>query len=134
MIRHNWLQTDSPEGSSVIRFINCMKRKPELSPEQFRQYWNDPKFSALTDRMVALTGAIRCVRSTTLNVEANQLIKERRGGQDPFDGVLEYWWENAGSLLDKVNSPEGEALIQEMMAYQHQFVDFANSTAFFTEA
>jgi len=118
----------------VIRFINCMKRKPDLTPEQFRQYWTDPKFTSLIDRVVALTGATRYVRSATLNVSANQLVKERRGGQDPYDGVLEYWWENAANLLDKTSSPDGDALMQEMLAYQRQFVDLANSTAFFTEA
>ena len=118
----------------MIRFINCLKRKPDLTPEEFRQHWTDPKFTALIDRMVALTGAARYVRSATLNVSANQLVQKRRGGQDPYDGVLEYWWENAANLLDKINSPEGEALIQEMLAYQRSFVDFANSTAFFTEA
>ena len=118
----------------MIRFISCMKRKPGITPEQFRQYWTDPKLASLTDRMVALTGAVRCVRSATLNVSANQLVRERRGGQEPFDGVLEYWWENASHLIDQINSPEGDALIKEMMAYQQQFIDFASSTAFFTEA
>ena len=118
----------------MIRFINCTKRKPEMSPEQFRQYWNSPQFTVLIDQMVALTGAVRYVRSTTLSVTANQLVKERRGGQDPYDGILEYWWENAAHLFDRINSPEGAALIDQMLAFQRQFVDLSQSTAFFTEA
>lgn len=117
----------------MIRFINCMKRRPELTADQFRRYWNDPQFLALIERVAALTGATRYARNATLTVEANLLVQQTRGTRDPYDGVLEYWWDSAAHLIERANSPEGQALTQEMLAYQKQFVDLGASTAFFTE-
>jgi hypothetical protein len=110
-----------------------MKRKPELTAEQFRRYWNDPQFSALIERVATLTGATRHAKNATLTVEANLLVQQTRGTRDAYDGVLEYWWDSAAHLIERTNSPEGRALTQEMLAFQTQFVDLGASTAFFTE-
>lgn len=118
----------------MIRFINCMKRKSGLTPEQFRQYWNDPRFTALIERVAALTGATRYAKNATLIVAANTLVKEMRGTRDPYDGVLEYWWDNAAHLIERIESPEGQALTEEILVFQRQFVDLAASTAFFVES
>jgi hypothetical protein len=63
----------------------------------------------------------------------NTLVKETRGTRDPYDGVLEYWWDNAAHLVERTESPEGRALTGEMLAFQRQFVDLTSSTAFFVE-
>ena len=117
----------------MIRFMSCMKRKPELTAEQFRRYWNDPQFLALVERVAALTGATRYATNATLTVEANLLAQQTRGTRDPYDEVLEYWWDNAAHLVERTNSPEGQALTQEVLAYEKLFVDLGSSTAFFTE-
>ena len=36
----------------MIRFINCVRRRADISSEQFRQFWNDPKFDALINRVM----------------------------------------------------------------------------------
>jgi hypothetical protein len=118
----------------MIRFINCMRRRAELTAEDFRRYWLDPRFDALVGRVVALTGAVRHARSAALIVEANVMVMEERGSREPYDGVLEYWWESAGHLMRLSQTAEYAALRREMLAFQGQFVDFAASTAFFTEA
>jgi hypothetical protein len=118
----------------MIRFVSCVKRKPGMSIAEFRRYWDDPRFEALIRRMVDLTGAARFARNATLDVAANEMVMHMRGGREPYDGVLEYWWENAGRLLHDLASPEGHALILEMAGFQRQFVDFTQSTAFFTES
>ena len=118
----------------MIRFVNCMKRRADLSPEEFRRYWNDPAFTALIERVEELTGAVRSARNATLVVDANLAVQEMRGSREPYDGVLEYWWHSVGHLMERLGTPEGQAVREEMDAYQRQFVDFAGSTAFFTEA
>jgi hypothetical protein len=118
----------------VIRFINCLRRRPDQTIEQFRQHFDNPMFAVLMQRTADLTGAVRHTKHATLNVQANDLVRQQRGTSAPFDGVLEYWWDNAAHLLEKLNSPAGQALSQEMLAYQQQFVDLSGSSAFFTEA
>jgi hypothetical protein len=121
-------------AATVIRFINCLRRKPDQTIEQFRQHFDDPKFAALMERTAALLGAVRHTKHATLAVQANDLVRQQRGSSAPFDGVLEYWWDNAAHLLERTNSPEGKALTQEMLIYQQQFVDLSSSSGFFTEA
>jgi hypothetical protein len=118
----------------MIRFINCLKRKPGMTPAEFRRYWDDPRFAGLIDQVVRLTGAKQYARHVTLDVGANDLAREMRGGREPYDGVLEYWWDSAAHVLPAVNGPEGRAIVKEMLDYQRQFVEFSASTAFFTES
>jgi hypothetical protein len=118
----------------MVRFINCVRKKDDVSMNEFRERWSSPEFAALTDRMVALTGAKDFRKNLTLQVEANVWVMEERGSGLPYDGVMEYWWENAVALVAVLNTPEGQALIDEMKSFQSGFVDPAGSTAFFTEA
>ena len=71
--------------------------------------------------------------SSLLERSANLLALQTRGTRDPYDEVLEYWWDNAAHLVERTNSPEGQALTQEVLAYEKLFVDLGSSTAFFTE-
>ena len=119
----------------MIRFINCVRKRSDISSEQFREYWHDPKFDTIIDRVVEYTGATGHTKNLTLMVEANELMQERRGGSaPPFDGVLEYWWDNAPQLNAVLNSPQCDVLMKSMLEFQKQFVDLEKSCAFFTEA
>lgn len=118
----------------MIRFINCIRKQSHISSEQFREYWNDPKFDAIIDRVVEYTGATGRAKNMTLMVAANDLIQERRAYGQPFDGVLEYWWNDASQLHSVLNSEQCDVLMQSMLDFQRQFVDLEKSCAFFTEA
>ena len=52
---------------------------------------------------------------------------------EPFDAILEIWWENAQEFSDKLESAEFQQAFQEMEAFQRRFVDFTTSRRFFTE-
>lgn len=118
----------------MIRFINCLRRRPDITSEQFRAYWNDPKFDAIIARVVEYTGASGHAKNLTLMVAANDLMRQRRAFGEPFDAVLEYWWDDAARLHNVLNSDQCELLMQAMLEFQKQFVDLKNSSAFFTEA
>jgi hypothetical protein len=118
----------------MIRFINCIRRRPDITPEEFRHYWNDAKFNDLIGRVIDYTGAAGHSKNLTLIISANDLIREWRRSAEPYDGVLEYWWDHAGLLHNRINTPQCELLLKAMLDYQRQFVDLAQSSAFFTEA
>jgi hypothetical protein len=117
----------------MIRFISCIKRRDDVSIEEFRHFWNSLAFDELQERVSRVLGANRFQHSLTLAVEANDLIMDERGLAEPFDGLIEYWWEQARDVLRLAESPEGRSALQDMREYQAQFVDFAHSHAFFTE-
>ncbi len=80
-----------------------------------------------------MTEAVRSEKFLTLQVEANLVLKQDRGMADPFDGMVEYYWDNAASLMEIYTTEEAQAALKEMTEYQKKFVDFAHSAGFFTE-
>ncbi|MGD8618132.1 MAG: EthD domain-containing protein [Gammaproteobacteria bacterium] len=118
----------------MIRLITCLKRRDDVSAEDFRRHWQEAAFDDLIARIVALTGAERCAKNLTLSVAANTLLMQERGLAEPFDGIIEYWWHDAANFDELYNSEERKALMQEMQDYQGQFVDLTASAAFFTES
>jgi hypothetical protein len=118
----------------MIRFISCIKRRDDISLEEFRRHWESGTFGEIQGRMAAALGASRYARSVTLVVEANRLILEERGLAEPFDGIIEYWWDSARDVMRLAESPEGQSARNAMLEFQRQFVDFTQSRAFFTDA
>lgn len=118
----------------MIRLITCLKRRDDISAEEFRRHWSDAAFDELIRRVMALTGAERCAKNLTLSVEANTLLMQERGLAEPFDGIIEHWWHDAANFEAMYNSEERKALMQEMQDYQGRFADLAASTSFFTES
>jgi hypothetical protein len=117
----------------LVRFINCIRKKDGMSQQEFRDFWNSEKFDDLRNRLATVSGAVKTSKSLTLQVEANAIIRQDRGTAEPYDGVFEYLWNDAASLMAVFDTEDAQAIGKEMMEYQEQFIDLANSSAFFTE-
>ena len=118
----------------MIRFINCVKKRKDISTEDFRNFWQNDQFDNLVREMANSTNAIRYVKNLTLTVDANVRIMEDRGSGEPFDGVIEYWWSNARDFMDLYETDEFKEVAGRMLAYQRDFIDIEKSSAFFTES
>ena len=117
----------------MIRYINCFRKAPDLSAEDFREYWQGAEFDELIQKIAGLTGAVRYSKSLTLQVGMGDELVSDRGLAQPYDGIVEYYWENAQHLPEVYATEEARALSEQITRYQDQFIDLANSTAFFTE-
>ena len=118
----------------MIRLITCLKRRADITPGQFREFWKAPEFDDYIERIVAHTGAELSAKNLTLSVAANQLLMQDRGLHEPFDGVLEYWWHDAAHFEALYKDANSKGLLREMQDYQRQFVDISASVSFFTES
>jgi quinol monooxygenase YgiN len=121
------------KDSDVIRYINCFRKRADISDEEFRNHWSSPEFNALIDRVVSLYGAEHYAKTLALKVQATREVIEARGIGEPYDAVLEYWWKDARHLQEMYETPEARQLFEEMGNYQVRFIDISRSTAFFTE-
>jgi hypothetical protein len=117
----------------VIRYINCCRKLPELSNDDFRDYWQGAEFDELVRRVAQMTSASHYEKNLTLKVDMGRHLIEDRGLAEPYDGIIEYSWENARHLPSVYSTEEGQALANQMQSFQSQFIDLENSTAFFTE-
>jgi len=117
----------------MIRFINCVRRRQDISLQEFRRYWNSPEIETLYERLNAIVQPLRFSRNLTLQVGANELIREERGSGEPFDGTIEFWWHDASDLLRKYDSDEARRIRENMLDLQERFIDMGGCRAFFTE-
>jgi hypothetical protein len=117
----------------MIRFINCVRKKEDISHQEFRTYWDDPKFRALIEKLISQVKSKRFEKKLTLQVEMNLRVMEERGSRAPYDGTIEWWWDNAAELSSILENEETKTLFQEMKLFQSEFIDLKRSSAFFTE-
>ena len=117
----------------MIRYINCLRKLPDMSADDFRDYWQGAEFDELIKKVAVLTGARRYNKNLTLHVSMGQHLISDRGLAQPYDGIVEYYWDNANHLAGVYETEEAMALTRQIQRYQSQFIDLANSTAFFTE-
>ena len=117
----------------MIRHIKCIRKNPDLSDEEFRAFWNAPEYEDLNQQLITLANAVRYSRDLALKVEATQRVITDRGFIDPFDAVVEFWWEDASQLMELYDTPEARQLRKKIADYENRFIDVLRSTAFFTE-
>lgn len=117
----------------MVRFIHCVKAKAGVSEIDFRNAFTSEKMKDMLRQGVELSGAVSYKLCLTLKIEANTGLMDERGGEEPFDGVMEMWWESGSELTAIQGSDEFKRLQDEMTAYQEAFVDFSRSSRFFTE-
>ena len=115
----------------MIRHIKCIRKKPDLSDQEFRAFWNAADFEDLNQQVATLAKAVGYSRNLTLKVEATQRVIDDREFVDPFDGVIEFLWEDASQLMKLYDTPEAQR--EKIADYENQFIDRSRSTAFFTE-
>ena len=113
----------------MIKLIQCIARKQELSVPQFRR-----QLSEYRDRVQRLADALDAVRVTvcpTLQVEQNLEIMLSRGTSEPFDAVVAIWLERAPDVVAGSEGEDIRGLLDEMRDLQKEFMDLANSSFFF---
>ncbi len=113
----------------MIKFIQCVRKKPEMSIRDFRRSWTiyQAKVTKLAKALNA-TGLSFC---TTLNVEENLQVMLTRGTSEPFDGVVELRISNAPRTIEALSREPGKSLMDNLQEYQTEFLDLESSSFFF---
>lgn len=117
----------------MIRYLYCVKRAAGISPEEFARLWQGESFVGMVKRTAALYKAENWSMGLGLAVEANLTILEMSDSEPPYDGMIEYNWQNGSDLASIFQSKEGIKLNKEMTDYQSSFVDFDASPQFFMQ-
>lgn len=113
----------------MITFIQCVRRRPELSIQQFREGWR--AYAAKAEALARATGAVGVFMDTTLAVEPNLQVRLSRGTSEPFDGVLKFCWPNAAGMKEQLERPEVADALEAFQNHQQTFFDLEQSSFFF---
>lgn len=117
-------------GAKMIKYVQCLRRHPDLSPADFRRHWEE--YKALWAEVAQQLAAIRVSFSTTLAIDANDRIAIERGTAEPFDGLVETWTHDAHDLETRRGEPAAQELQRRLFAKQHEFLDLPQCSFFFT--
>ena len=116
----------------MIKFVMCLTRHPDMSREEFKDYWmnkHGPFFMENADAM----GAKKYVQSHTLDTPLNEGLRTSRGMLPEYDGVAEVWFESEQVLMEGMSSPEGQKLGAALLEDEGNFIDHSMSSAFIVE-
>lgn len=117
----------------MVTIHYCLRRRPDLSFEEFSAYWNGPH-AALVQRLAAQIGVVRYVQHHAMIPEAAQAMSAARGLQEPFDGVAEICFESVAALERGNLDPAAAAAQALLTADEQHFIDLSRSAILFTQA
>ena len=110
----------------MIRLVFCLRRREDLSPQQFRQYWRE-RHGPLVRHHAAVLGIRRYVQVQRIDGPENDLLRASRASAEPFDGIAELWFDSVASFLEAARSDGGSAAAEELLVDERRFIDLARS-------
>jgi len=115
----------------VIKLVYCLRRRADISLEEFYRYWlntHGPKVKSMADALRAR----RYIQSHTCAPEMNQIFAASRGLAPAYDGITEVWWERIEDLKAAMASSDGAQAMATLMEDETRFIDFSQSCVFMT--
>src|SRR5919109_5525659 len=70
----------------MIKLVFVIRRREELSPEEFHRYWLE-EHGPLARRLLEELGARRYVQTHTLGADLNTALAASRGTREAYDGL-----------------------------------------------
>jgi hypothetical protein len=113
----------------MIKFVQCVRRKPGLSKQDFREHWGG--YGEKVKEIASASKAARCISNTALVVDQNMEIMQSRGTKAPYDGMVELWWQKGADVVAFLQTNVGAEMVEELRAAQEAFMDLPNCTFFF---
>ena len=116
----------------MIKLTYCLRRRPDLSWDEFSRYWKDVHAPLVAERAEVL-GIRRYVQIRTLQQpELHAVFQARNGGSpEPFDGVAELWFDSLDAMA--TTSEAAAKASAELLEDERNFIDLPNSPLWFGE-
>lgn len=110
----------------MIKLVFALRRRPDLSVEEFQTYWRDVHAPLVAERAEVLQIS-RYVQVHTKDLAGlHDAFRRRNGGApEPFDGVAELWFESLDALGG--DDPAVRRAQAELLADEANFIDLPNS-------
>ena len=117
----------------TIKLVGVLRRREDVPPDEFRRYWLE-EHGPLVRSTVEAAGATRYVQTHTIDTAMNAAVASGRAAVEPFDGIVEVWFEGTledlGALLGTEDFQRANAtLIEDEL----KFIDPQRSSFFLTE-
>ena len=116
----------------MIKLTFCLKRKPELSREEFQRIWHD-EHAPLVQRHAETLGIRKYVQVHTTTTPFNDALRGSRSAPEEYDGVAELWWDSVEAAATAASTPEGAEAARQLLEDERRFIDHDNSPLWLSE-
>jgi uncharacterized protein (TIGR02118 family) len=111
----------------MIKLVFSLRRKPEMTREEFQAYWRD-QHASLVSRHAEALRIRRYVQTHALSSEVAAAQSAARGSEpDVYDGEAELWWDSVDDVVAAVSTPEGRQAAIELLEDERRFIDLERS-------
>ncbi len=116
----------------MIKLVYVIRKRADISDAEFHDYWLH-KHGPLVASVAKAIGACKYVQSHTVLAEAGASVSASRKMAPQYEGITEVWWNSIEEMRSGSSTPEGQAAGRRLLEDESKFIDFAQSTIFFTE-
>lgn len=116
----------------MIKITFCLRRKPEMSLEEFQRYWFE-NHAPLVQKHAGALHIKRYVQTHAAETPLNGVLRESRGGPDPYDGVAEIWFDTIEDMMSAMDDDAGRHASQALLEDEKKFIDLENSPLWLNE-
>jgi len=113
----------------MVKLIFCLRRRPDVSEEEFHRYWRR-EHGALVARHAPALGIRRYVQLQTVSGPVNALLAATRGSPEAYDGVAELWFDDTDALVGRAVTEAGRAAAGDLARDEARFIDHSRSPLF----
>ena len=112
----------------MIKLTFCLRRRPDLSAEEFHRYWRDEHGPLVRARAAAL-GIRKYQQVHTLDEpDLHRSLQLRNGGSPPaFDGIAEVWVDDLETFRGGSGTSEARQAAKDLLEDEANFIDLTNS-------
>ncbi|MCP4038591.1 MAG: EthD domain-containing protein [bacterium] len=116
----------------MIKLAFVLRRRADMSLEQFQTYWRETHAPLVAKHAEAL-GIKRYVQLHTRDTGVSQALRASRGGPEPFDGIAEIWFESETSIGEAASRPGGAEAARALLEDERRFLDLSQSPLWLAE-
>ena len=116
----------------MVKVVFCVRKRPEMSDEEFHRYWLEEHGPLVRDKAAAL-GIVRYVQTHKIETPANEAMRASRGAAEPYDGIAEVWWDSVEAMAAATATPEGREAGRALLEDERRFIDLARSALWVAE-
>jgi uncharacterized protein (TIGR02118 family) len=116
----------------MIKIVFCLRRRADLSREEFQTYWRSVHAPLVRSHADAL-GIRRYVQVHSIDDSVSTAVAGPRHSPEPFDGVAELWLDSLDALMATGSSEAGRTASAQLLEDERRFIDLARSPLFLAE-
>ncbi len=118
----------------MIKVSFLMRRKPDMTREEFQTYWREQHTQAVPEEAIPALGVKRYIQVHTLDTPLRDaIVGPREGLVDEFDGIAEMWFESEEAIQRDWSTDRAAEYAEAFFEDEKNFIDWTRSTILVSE-